>query len=157
MPAWLGASKDALLVLAAVVVSPAVALFGLMLTQRNMTRSLAIQRDAMDRNFNVAMCQLRNAERQLRQQARVAVAGIVGGSERERLERFSSRCARLLELFDERSNKEDRLEEYAEPREFVRLGREMSGIANELKLLVLEVLTPVFLEGPSSPRLPAGS
>lgn len=127
MLAWLGANKDALLAFAAIVITPVLALFGMLLSQRNMARSLAIQHEAMQKNLDVAVHQLVNAERTLRQQARVATAGIVGGIERERLERFSSRCARLLELFEELSNKESRLETYADPREFVRLNREMGG------------------------------
>lgn len=157
MLAWLGANKDALLAFAAIVITPVLALFGMVLSQRNMARSLAIQHEAMQKNLDVAVHQLVNAERTLRQQARVATAGIVGGIERERLERFSSRCARLLELFEELSNKESRLETYADPREFVRLNREMGGVANELKLLVPEGLASAFFAMAASGLVMAAS
>lgn len=144
MLAWLGANKDALLALAAIVVTPAVALLGLMLTQRNMARSLEIQAGTMATNLNIAARQLTNAERQFRLQARLAAAGIVGAIERERLDRFTLRCARLLELCEERSNKENLLEKFTDDREFMRLDREMSGIAHELKLIVPDGLASSF-------------
>jgi hypothetical protein len=157
MLAWLGANKDALLAFAAIVITPVLALFGMVLSQRNMARSLMIQREAMQKNLDVSVHQLVNAERQLRQQARVATAGIVGAIEREQLERFSSRCARLLELHEEVSNKESLLETYAEPREFVRLNREMGSIANELKLLVPDGLTSSFFAMAASGLVVAAS
>ncbi len=132
---WLAANKDALVALAAVVVSPAVALFGLMLTHRNMTRSLAVQRTALEANLAVADRQLANAERQFSQQTSVARAGIVSGMERQRLETFLARCARLLQLHDEVGNKESGLEQYEDRDEYVRLNREMHGIRLELELL----------------------
>ena len=144
MMAWLGANKDALLALAAVVVSPAVALFGVLLSQRNMARSLAIQGEAMEKNLDVAVRQLVNAERQFRMQASIASAGILGAIQRAQLETFITRCARLLQLHEEVANKEARLEKYADSDEFVRLHREMDGIAAELKLLVPEGVTAGF-------------
>lgn len=97
---WLAANDRALLVISALFISPLRTLGSTLWAQRNMRRSIEVQAKAAAQNHEIAQKQLAHAEHQIRLQACIAGAGIVGAIARVRQEAFIECCVRWLRIFD---------------------------------------------------------